>query len=339
MDEARIDPGWLRSKTRFPAGIVLAAPAGAAQLAALLGPGDITCFQMDLHPADQLREELGGRGLGARVVTAADLWDLPPDFATLLYPVPEGGERDLKIDMVDQAYHALRPRGTFVVLSPHETDQFFPAVLKKVFGRFHAPPAERGQVFWSQRVGDRPRRRHEMTFQVRAETGPPFRFLSRPGVFSYGRFDEGARALTEVMHIDKGDRIIDVDCGCGTNGIIAARRSGPEGAVIFIDSNVRALALAEHNARANGVEHFDTVASSRVEGPPAGSFDVALANPPYFAQSSIARLFIERSRVLLRPGGRFYLVTKQPDQVGPLVAETFGTTQVVARRGYAVLCV
>jgi 16S rRNA (guanine1207-N2)-methyltransferase len=338
MHDAPIDAALLRSKTRFPAGIVLGTPAEVSQLVAALGPGEITCYQMDLYPAERLREELTGRGLGATVVTAPDLWDLPPDFGTVLYRAAERGERDLKIDMVDQAYHVLRPWGTLLVLSPREADQLFPAVLKKVFGRFHAPISDRGQVFWSQRAGDRPRRRHEMTFHVRADTGPPLSFLSRPGVFSYGRFDDGARALTETVTIKPGERIIDVGCGCGTNGIIAARRSGPQGEVTFIDSNVRALALAEHNASANGLVNFQTVASSRIEGPPAASFDVALANPPYFAQSRIARLFIERARVLLRPGGRFYLVTKQPDQVGPLVAETFGTTQVVSRRGYAVLC-
>jgi hypothetical protein len=41
---------------------------------------------------------------------------------------------------------------------------------------------------------------------------------------------------------------------------------------------------------------------------------------------------------LLKPGGRFYLVTKQPDQVGPLVADRFGPAEVVERRGYVVLC-
>jgi 16S rRNA (guanine1207-N2)-methyltransferase len=105
-----------------------------------------------------------------------------------------------------------------------------------------------------------------------------------------------------------------------------------------VDSNVRAVALAEINARANGVDSFQTVASSTVEGLDDGSFDVALANPPYYAQLSIAQLFIERGRALLRPGGRLYLVTKQPDQVGPMVADHFGRTDVVERRGYIVLC-
>ncbi len=96
--------------------------------------------------------------------------------------------------------------------------------------------------------------------------------------------------------------------------------------------------LAEHNARTNGLPSFRAVAGTRAECRVDGDFDVALANPPYHAQASIAQLFIDRCAELLRPGGRFYLVTRQADQVGPLVAERFGTTRVEARRGYTVLC-
>jgi 16S rRNA (guanine1207-N2)-methyltransferase len=177
-----------------------------------------------------------------------------------------------------------------------------------------------------------------VTFQARVAGGEPCRFVSRPGTFSYGRFDEGARALAEVMEVRPGDRVADVGCGCGTNGVFAAQRAGPEGFIAFVDSNARALALAEHNARANGVTHFQAVLSTRVEGPEEGSFDVALANPPYYANNAITRLFIERSRALLKPEGRFYLVTKQPDQVAGLVEEVFGAVEGLLRRGYTVLC-
>jgi 16S rRNA (guanine1207-N2)-methyltransferase len=337
MKDRPLDSVFMRSRVHPPVVIVLGSPAEVVRLVADLGTDEVTCYQMDLYQAGRVEEELRAHGLSARVVTAPDLWDLGPEFRTAVYPPAQGGERALKIDMVEQAFHVLRPHGILVVASPYEADAFFPGLVKKVFGRFHAPVQEVGQVVWGQREGDRPRRRHEMTFQVRADSGPPFRFVSRPGVFSYGRFDEGARALVEVMDVRAGDRIADVGCGCGTNGIIAARRSGPGGGVTFVDSNVRALALAEHNARLNGAERFELIASSRVEGVPEQAFDVTLANPPYYAQLTIARLFIERSLALLRPGGRFYLVTRQPDQLGPLVAQVFGMAEPVRQRGYTVL--
>ena len=75
-----------------------------------------------------------------------------------------------------------------------------------------------------------------------------------------------------------------------------------------------------------------------MEGPADDSFDVSLANPPYYAGQSVARLFVERSRALLKSGGRFYLVTKQPEQVAGFVKETFGYVEGLLRRGYTILC-
>jgi 16S rRNA (guanine1207-N2)-methyltransferase len=328
----------VRDPLRPPLGVVLGSPRPVAELLATLPPleGEIVCYQMDLFQAERLRQELAERNVPARVVTAPDLWDVPDTFATLLYPVAEGGERMLKLDVLEQAYHVLRPHGQLVVLSPYEKDQFFPGALKKIYGKVHAPAAGGGALLWCHRQDDRPRRRHELVYQISGGDGPSLRFLSRPGTFSYGRFDEGARALMEVVHVEPGARVVDIGCGVGTNGVIAGLRAGPGGRVTFIDSNVRALALAEHNARANGLSAFEVVASADVAGE-AAAFDVALANPPYFAQLHIAEKFVRGALRLLRPGGVLYLVTKQPGEVGRMVADVFGEADAEERRGYVVL--
>ncbi len=326
----------LGERLRPPFGIALGSPGEAARIAVALESDNIIAYQMDLHSAERLREALAELGSRARVETAADLWDLPADFQTLVYPAARGGERELKIDMVEQAFHVLRPGGIFAVLSPYRKDDFFPPLLKKVFGRVHAPTRDDGTLFWCRREGDKPRRRHEVTFQVRLDEEHSARFLSRPGTFAYGRFDDGARALVGEMEVRPGDRVLDVGCGCGTNGVIAGLRAGPSGHVAFVDSNLRAVALAGHNARENGLASFETVASSRVEGLPEKTFDVALANPPYFAQATVAALFTLRSRSLLKPGGRFYLVTRQPHEVAEIVQDVFGHAEAVARGGYTI---
>jgi 23S rRNA (guanine1835-N2)-methyltransferase len=340
----------VRSRLRPPFGIVLGTPGEVADLAACLPEGQVLAFQMDLYPAGRLRELAA---LGARTIpeaepaqaastttlevhAAADLWDLPERVQTLLYPVPLGGERSLKLDMVEQAYHALAPHGTFLVLSPYERDDFFPQVLKKVFGKVHQPMETGSSVFWCQRDGDRPRRRHEILFQVRVDEETSLRFTSRPGAFSYGRFDDGARALVDAMEVHPGDRVLDIGCGIGTNGIIAAQRAGPTGFVTFVDSNLRAIALAELNARNLAVPHFETIASATLRELPENAFDVVLANPPYFAQMSIAQLFIDRGRRALRRGGRFFLVTKQSDTIYPLVHAAFGEPEMFEARGYII---
>jgi 16S rRNA (guanine1207-N2)-methyltransferase len=326
----------VRDRLRPPLAIVLGAPREVVELLSMLGIEGATCFQMDLYQAARLRDELARQNVAASVATRADLWDLPADFQSVLFPSAEGSERELKIDMVEQGFHILRPRGLYMVLSPYEKDQLFPALLKKIFRRVHATVAG-GTAFWCHRDGERPRRRHEVTFHARLGEAPSLQFLSRPGVFSYTRLDDGARALVESMEINPADRILDMGCGCGANGCFGARQAGPDGSVVFVDSNLRAVALAEHNARLNGIERFETVASADMNELASRSFDVVLANPPYYAQSTIAQLFIEKAESLLRPGGRLYLVTRQADQVGPITAERFGRTDVMERRGYVIL--
>jgi 16S rRNA (guanine1207-N2)-methyltransferase len=333
----RAVPDPLRGKVRPPVVVVLGSRAEVVNLLRGCDGPDATCYQMDLYQSERLREELGAANLAAQVVTLPDLWDLQADFQTAIYLPARAGERELKIDVVEQAFHVLKPGGALVVWSPQADDTFFAPLQTKIFGRVHEHRSEADAVFWSRREGDRPRRRHEVVFQAKIRDGRSCRFLSRPGTFSYGRFDNGARALTKVMEIAPGDRVLDLGCGCGTNGIFAAQIAGDTGHVVFIDSNVRATALAEHNARTNGVASFEVIASHRVEGPPGGSFDVALANPPYFAQHAITRLFVERSRDLLKPDGRFYMVTKQPSEVAAIVEEDFGHVEAVMQRGYTIL--
>ena len=329
-----------RSRLRPPVLVALGAPRLAAEIVAAVGLAGTSCYQMDLHQANRLQDELHQLGLDSAVEVKPDLWDLPAQFNTVLYPSPPRGEREMKRDVVEQAYHVLRPRGLLIVLSPVPKDQFFPAVMKKAFGKVALETSRAGTVLAEPRGADHPRRRHEIAFHVRAACGVAtnsLTFVSRPGVFTYGRMDDGARALIEVAEVRTGDRIVDVGCGTGTIGVIAGLRAGPSGSVTFLDSNVRATALAEMNARANGLTDFRVVADATSAGLPAEHFDLALANPPYYAQQEVARLFIEGASRLLRRGGRLYVVTKQADVVGEMMRQQLGEPLAVRRRDYTVL--
>jgi len=59
--------------------------------------------------------------------------------------------------MIEQAYHVLKPHGTLVVLSPYDKEDFFPPILKKVFGKVHVPMEGDNTVFWCQQDGERHR--------------------------------------------------------------------------------------------------------------------------------------------------------------------------------------
>lgn len=336
-------PESLLSRLRPPALVALGSPGEVAHLVAAAPELRPSCWQMDLYQTDRLRAALAERNLPGEVVPSPDLWDVPaPEggFQTVAFLPTRGGERELKLDVVEQAYHALRPGGLFLVWSSYESDAFFAPQLKKIFGRVHTPPSEGPtNVLWCARGEERTRRRHEVTFQVKVNDGPSCRFVSRPGTFSYGKFDLGARALCEVMEVEAGDRVLDLGCGVGTNGVFASQRFGKAGHVAFVDSNLRAVALSEMNARSNGVASFETFATTTAQGPAEDSFDVVLANPPYFANSSVAHLFVRRAKQMLTPQGKFFLVTRQPGEVGDVLLETFEEADAISHRGYTILCV
>jgi 16S rRNA G1207 methylase RsmC len=321
-----------------PVAIALGSPWPVTQLVGAFGGKETVCYQMDLFPTARLREKLTQEGLTAEVVAAPDLWDLPPRFRTVLFPAAAGADRDLKLDMVEQGYHILEEGGMFITLSEYEKDVQFAKWQKKIFGKCgESPRSKVGMAFWSTRHGDQPRRRHEITFHAKIGDGPSMSFASWPGTFSYGRMDNGSRAMLEVAEIHAGDHILDLGCGNGSVGCLASASAGPSGTVTFVDSNLRALALTEKNAQTNGVPHYSLVTAAALEGLPADSYDVVLANPPYYANSEVARLFISGARDLLRRGGRFCLVTKMPVQTIPEVVETFGDAESVENRGYTIL--
>lgn len=326
-------------RVRPPVCIALGPPWPVANLVRAIGGAATTCVQLDLHQTARVRECLDEVDAPAQVVPVADLWDLPPTFNTVILPASAQADRELKLDIVEQAYHILEPGGLFLTLSEYEKDNQFAKWQKKIYGKCGETPAsELGMAFFSTKTDtDRERRRHEITFHARVGEGSSMTFVSRPGTFSYGRFDNGSRAMLEIAEIRGGDRILDLGCGNGAVGCLAAVRAGPSGSVTYIDSSLRAVSLAELNAKANGITSAKFLAATRLEGLEPASFDVVLANPPYYAKSEITRLFVEGTRDLLRPGGRYYIVTKMPTAVVPMIFETFGDCSVIENRGYSVV--
>jgi 16S rRNA G1207 methylase RsmC len=327
----------VRSRIQSPIAIILGSPRLVVDLISHL-EGDMTCYQLDLHQSEKLKQELMEAGRSAKVETLPDLWDLPNTFQTAIFPVSKHGERELKLDMIEQAYHILQPKGLFLSLSEYVADQLLPKWHKKIFGKCsELPGSKEGSIFWSNRTDDHPRRRHELAFRAKLKDGISRDFISRPGVFSYGEFDDGSRSLIEVAQIEAGNSVLDLGCGVGVVGILASDLCGPTGEMTFVDSNVRAIALAEINAKANNLTRYRTMATHDLSGLPNESYDVILANPPYYATSAIANLFIERSKPLLKPNGRFYLVTKQVHVISEMMQPIFGELLVFENRGYHIV--
>lgn len=327
----------VRPRLTGPALVILGSPRAAADIAEAFGEMGTVCWQMDRFQADRLIDELRLRNITASVVCSADVWDQPAEFGTAIFPAAQRGERELKLDVVEQAYHVLRPRGVFAVLSPVPRDKVFPPAMKKQFRKVALELNRDGTVLWSTCEGARKQRRHETTCSAKVGNGRFVELISRPGLFAYGRLDDGTRSLLDVLETRPAERIIDLGCGGGAAGIVAALRSGAGAHVTLADSNARAVQVAALNATALGVSDFATLLTTDFSELPAGSFDLALANPPYFAGYAVAQLFAEQARRLLRPGGRLYLVSRLPESILPAIEELFPAPLILGRRDYAIV--
>src|SRR6266480_6665824 len=109
--------------------------------------------------------------------------------------------------------------------------------------------------------------------------GHPFTFQTDAGVFSGRRLDRGTELRLAAREVGPCESILDLGCGYGVIGIVAARLS-EGGHVILTDVNERAAALARANLAGNGIRNAE-VRIGDVYAPVDGLvFDHILCNPP-----------------------------------------------------------
>ena len=159
--------------------------------------------------------------------------------------------------------------------------------------------------------------------------------VSRPGVFSHRHIDPGARRLLDAAEVAAGERVLDIGCGAGAVGLALAARE-PSLAVHAVDSHVRAVDCTAAGALLNGLSNVTVELNCRGDYLGAGAFDLAVANPPYYADFRIAELFIAAAQRNLRDGGRLILVTKQGERLAAALGAGWDDVEVFDAKGYVV---
>jgi len=181
------------------------------------------------------------------------------------------------------------------------------------------------------------RRPAEIHVAVRSHS---FSFQTDTGVFSRKEIDRGTELLLAALEIGPCELILDLGCGYGALGIVAARLS-EGGHVILTDINERAVGLARKNIAANGIANAEVRLGDRYEPVRDMAFDHIVCNPPIRAgRASVDRIVSEGPRHLLN-GGKLWLVarTRQgADSLRERMVASFGSAEVVRRgSGYKVL--
>lgn len=163
----------------------------------------------------------------------------------------------------------------------------------------------------------------------------PLEFQTAPTLFSPGAIDIGTLAMLSAVDFSEHDKVLDLGCGYGVVGILAARLIG-ESNVIMCDIAPLAVQCAQYNARHNRVPGLDIRISDGFSQIPENDFTIILSNPPYHTDFKVAKHFIETGFHKLTPGGRLVMVTKRLTWYKNKLTSIFGGVSVHEKDGYFV---
>lgn len=303
----------------------------------------VVCSLLDLFHADTVRGTLGEGPNGSppanlELRCEADFSIDEPELCVI--PCSSQGDGELARDQLQAAYLALRCGGLLLTTTDNPHDTWLGEVVAALGGKVRRHAAHDGAGYVVRKAETPPKRIRDYRAEFAFRDGERLLHVaSRPGVFSHRRVDPGARRLLEAMAAwptaPSLPRVLDIGCGWGTVGIAAAARGA---AVEAIDSHTRAVACSQQNAARN---ELTATFCARLEAygrtTTPGEFDLAFANPPYYAQFQIAERFVAAAQTSLRPGGKLFVVTKQPAWYLERLPGSFADVAAVETKGYAVV--
>lgn len=160
-------------------------------------------------------------------------------------------------------------------------------------------------------------------------------FETTPSIFSPNSIDNGTLAMLSVIDFSPCDKVLDLGCGYGIVGILAAKLIGEEN-VIMCDISEQAIEYAIINLHINNVPNIKIRLSDGYKNVEERDFTLILSNPPYHADFSVAKHFIEFGFKKLVIGGRLIMVTKRLDWYKNKLTSIFGGVKVHEINGYFV---
>jgi len=163
----------------------------------------------------------------------------------------------------------------------------------------------------------------------------PLTFETHPKLFSPSQVDKGTLAMLECISFTAADKVLDLGCGYGVVGITAAKQIPPAN-VFMSDISETALKYAKRNATLNNVGGVQILNSNAYHNINETGFTIIASNPPYHADFSVPKLFIEKGFNRLAIGGKFYMVTKRKDWYKNKFIAIFGGVRVHEKDGYFV---
>ncbi|MEI0798223.1 methyltransferase [Brachyspira intermedia] len=161
------------------------------------------------------------------------------------------------------------------------------------------------------------------------------KFNSSDKLFSPRNVDIGTLYMIDEVNFENENKILDLGCGYGFVGILAAKIIG-EDKVVMCDIDTEAVEMSKHNAVLNNVENINIIQSDGLKNIIDKDFSMILSNPPYHTDFSVAKHFIESGFYKLALNGKFIMVTKRLDWYKNKLSSVFGGVKVKEKNGYYI---
>jgi 16S rRNA (guanine1207-N2)-methyltransferase len=346
----------------LPAGRLLCNTAGRAQFAAEYATRHLShsavCWFLDLYQQRESARAVAVGPANLHLVCSADPphrgADIPVsqspnrsgsessltvanDFDLVAWAFSKQGDGELTREVLQLGHQRLAIGGRIVVTIDYPRDQWLHELLRGQFRKVTRRPAADGVLYLATKT-EPLRKNKDYAAEIAFPDGQRLIHLrTRPGVFSHRELDGGARALIKTMQMQSGMRILDLGCGSGAVGITAAVRSSAV-QIQATDSNPRAIEATQWSAERNSVaDRVTAVLDCDGSSIAPASFDLVLANPPYYSNFRIAKLFLEIAAKALRPDGELLVVTKSPQWYMTELTGTFREPAALQSGAYAVV--
>jgi 16S rRNA G1207 methylase RsmC len=315
---------------------ILCTTLGRAQAAATLAAerpaANVVCWFLDEH-----QHKLAVGDSAAENLTLVCQPDFPgEEFDLAVLPFSMRGEAELTRELLQTATDRLKIGGKLVTSTDNPRDEWLRELLSASFKKVtkHAFDDAVVYVVTKQELLKKLKDyRAEFVFRDGENL---IKALTRPGVFSHRHIDPGARHLLEAAVVSPGMKVLDIGCGAGTVTLgIASRDASVQ--ILAVDSNARAVECTQVGANLNGLTNITVELNCTGEYAEPGTFDLALANPPYFADFEIAKRFVDAAQRSLKPGGELLVVTKTPNWYEEYLVAQWHNVQVTPVKRYFVV--
>ena len=259
-----------------------------------------------------------------------------PQVDLVCLALQKGGEAELNRELLQTAYHNLKEGGALVTAINNPKDKWLIGQMQTFDKSVKVRSFKKSIVYYV--IKKKPLKKlKDFSCQLAfRDEGNLIQVVTRPGVFAHRQFDNGGRQILDMIEVFPECNIIEIGCGSGAMSLALAKRD-PSCNLFAIDSYSRAIDCVRRGAEINELTNVTAELNHDGKlGKRAGQFDMAVANPPYYADYRIAKHFIETATWALRLGGRLVLVTRMPQWYRDNLGQWLDEVEVFESRRYHI---